>query len=316
MTAPVTYVGSNSVHLAGRAFLLDGADREMAWAEKHVRADKNLKWILGNYVMADQANSNGHIFPLEDLKTYGQATIPNKPLNMLHIPDRIVGHYAAVEMLYPMGASEEVSSPYIQALAAYYYYYFEDTYREIEKAHREGQLFFSMESVPASLVCAAEGCGLEFAYAGRQHESYCAHLQEPIAARQLKQPHFTGGALIIPPVRPGWKSADIHELSRVFEEAETTYNQVVAAAPHLDPRNWELIMLTLISRDISAPERKRLSEQKKALPNGSFPIANAQDLRNAIQAIGRAKDPAKAKAHIKRAAKRLGLENLIPDSWE
>jgi len=52
-----------------------------------------------------------------------------------------------------------------------------------------------------------------------------------------------------------------------------------------------------------------------AMPDGSFPIANKKDLKNAIQASGRAKDPEKAKAHIKARAKSLGLEKLIPENW-
>lgn len=69
-------------------------------------------------------------------------------------------------------------------------------------------------------------------------------------------------------------------------------------------------------RDVSTEERDRLADRGGALPDGSFPIANVKDLRNAIQAIGRAKDPAAAKAHIKRRAKALGKENLIPAAWK
>lgn len=68
-------------------------------------------------------------------------------------------------------------------------------------------------------------------------------------------------------------------------------------------------------REVDSAERDRLKDEGKAMPDGSFPIANTDDLRNAIQAIGRAKDPAAAKAHIKRRAKALGAEGMIPDSW-
>lgn len=68
-------------------------------------------------------------------------------------------------------------------------------------------------------------------------------------------------------------------------------------------------------RDVPQGERDKLSEEGKALPDGSFPIANVDDLKNAIQAIGRAKDPEKAKAHIKKRAKALGEESLIPEDW-
>lgn len=74
-------------------------------------------------------------------------------------------------------------------------------------------------------------------------------------------------------------------------------------------------MSGLQNRDYSADERSRLAEQGKALPDGSFPIVDREDLENAIQAFGRAGDPAAAKAHIKKRARALGLEELIPEGW-
>lgn len=51
------------------------------------------------------------------------------------------------------------------------------------------------------------------------------------------------------------------------------------------------------------------------MPDGSFPIESKADLKNAIQAIGRAKNPAAAKAHIKRRARALGCADMIPEGW-
>lgn len=68
-------------------------------------------------------------------------------------------------------------------------------------------------------------------------------------------------------------------------------------------------------RDVGEKERSNLADAGKALPGGGFPIKNVGDLRNAIQAIGRAKDPAAAKALIRRRAKALGREDLIPKQW-
>lgn len=320
----VTIEGSHGLYLAGQAHIVGDDSREFAWAEKHVYKDRDLKWVLGNYVQADKANSNGHIFPLEDLKGEAQKTVANKPLNMLHQARRIVGHYVAVEMLFPTageGAASTVDVPYMEALSAYYHYYFPEEYKAVELAHADGALFYSMECVPSSLICAHEECGQEFAYAGRQDESYCAHLQEVCAPRRLVKPHFTGGALIIPPVNPGWKQADIKELSwlieRDIEQAESVYEEVKAATPHLGPQEWEAAMLMLMeqARDIPGAERQKMAKTGAAMPDGSFPIANTMDLKNAIQSIGRAKNPAAAKAHIKKRAKALGAEQMIPEGW-
>lgn len=63
--------------------------------------------------------------------------------------------------------------------------------------------------------------------------------------------------------------------------------------------------------------RKRLAKEGKALPDGSFPIRNANDLKNAIQAYGRAKIGKRAavKKHIMRQARALNRERVIPEKW-
>lgn len=65
----------------------------------------------------------------------------------------------------------------------------------------------------------------------------------------------------------------------------------------------------------SASERRRLAGTGAAMGGGSFPIRNEQDLRNAIRAIGRAKNPAAAKRHIIQRARSLGLTSILPESW-
>lgn len=68
-------------------------------------------------------------------------------------------------------------------------------------------------------------------------------------------------------------------------------------------------------RNVSEGEREKLSDKGKALPDGSYPIANEQDLKNAIQAFGRAKNPEKTKRHIVSCAKKMGKTSLLPESW-
>ena len=71
----------------------------------------------------------------------------------------------------------------------------------------------------------------------------------------------------------------------------------------------------LLSRAFDAKKREKMADKGTAMPDGSYPIANEEDLKNAIQAIGRAKDPDAVKAHIRKRAKVLGLEKLLPESW-
>ncbi len=69
-------------------------------------------------------------------------------------------------------------------------------------------------------------------------------------------------------------------------------------------------------RDFSTDERQKAADAGEALPDGSFPIKTKQDLKNAIHAYGRAKDPAKAKAHIIERAKALGSSGDLPQGWD
>lgn len=69
-------------------------------------------------------------------------------------------------------------------------------------------------------------------------------------------------------------------------------------------------------RDFSADQRKAAASSGAAMSDGSYPIENVSDLHNAIQAIGRATNPAAVKAHIKTRAKALGATSALPDTWE
>lgn len=72
----------------------------------------------------------------------------------------------------------------------------------------------------------------------------------------------------------------------------------------------------LLKRDFTADQRRRMAGRGQAMPAGGFPVANVADLENAIHAIGRAKDPEAARAHVKARAKALGRTDLIPDTWK
>lgn len=69
------------------------------------------------------------------------------------------------------------------------------------------------------------------------------------------------------------------------------------------------------SKQFNAEQRKKAASKGQAQKDGSFPIQNAQDLKNAISAYGRSKNKAATKAHIIRRAKALGLTKLLPSGW-
>jgi len=71
-----------------------------------------------------------------------------------------------------------------------------------------------------------------------------------------------------------------------------------------------------VKREFTEDQRDAAAHRGTALPDGSFPIENKGDLKNAIQAIGRAKDPEKAKAHIKSRAEALDATDMLPEEWK
>lgn len=87
-----------------------------------------IKWVIAKYVEADNPNSNGQSWSLEDLRM-AQPSINYAPMNMLHKSNHIVGAYVANEMIYPTvdddsESAEEAANPYIETVGAFWRYYF------------------------------------------------------------------------------------------------------------------------------------------------------------------------------------------------
>lgn len=69
-------------------------------------------------------------------------------------------------------------------------------------------------------------------------------------------------------------------------------------------------------KDYTPEQREKMAKAGTAMPDGSYPIADCEDLSNAIQAIGRAKDPDKTRAHIKKRKSALGCDDVeLPEGW-
>ena len=99
------------------------------------------------------------------------------------------------------------------------------------------------------------------------------------------------------------------KVSAMKKDSELDYDYMNQAMDD-DPENE----LAVVSRRV----RERLAKERKALPDGSYPIRNVSDLKNAIQAYGRAKPGKKASVqkHIMRRARALNRADMIPDKWK
>jgi hypothetical protein len=242
--------GTNANLVVSPAAILE-QDHDVAWAERYVEKNPALAWVLAKYVEADRANNNTQMWTLGDLRQY-RSSVNHGPLNMLHQPRNIVGTIVANELVYPKNEEAQAANAYVETLAAFWKYYRPEEYEKIKQHHDSGSLYISMECVAETLTCDGDlGCQETFEYAGAESDSYCSHIQERKSVRRMNKPHFLGGGLIFPPVRPGWSNADVTDLSQLVhnyhEQAEQIYEQVAEQSPHLEPKQWEAMMLRVLS---------------------------------------------------------------------
>lgn len=69
-------------------------------------------------------------------------------------------------------------------------------------------------------------------------------------------------------------------------------------------------------KDYNEKQRQQMASRGQAMDDGSFPVANARDLHNAIQSVGRASNYEAARKHIIARANALGLESELPADWK
>jgi hypothetical protein len=66
-----------------------------------------------------------------------------------------------------------------------------------------------------------------------------------------------------------------------------------------------------------AATRREMAGSGVAMPDGSYPIADAEDLHHAIRAVGRGRHESHdaIRRHVIARAKALGMDEAIPDDW-
>jgi hypothetical protein len=79
---------------------------------------------------------------------------------------------------------------------------------------------------------------------------------------------------------------------------------------------YEVALTAAAGEKYDFKTRLKMVKTGEAMKGGAFPIKDEEDLKNAIQAYGRGKDKAAAKAHIMKRARALRKVDLLPDKWE
>lgn len=133
------------------------------------------------------------------------------------------------------------------------------------------------------------------------HFALEGHQPQVIAARVDNSDKHPSNAMQVDLRQPGAETPGAQRVELTHDE--------------LSDLNRKMAEVEFEKREFSEKQRKHLAAQGLALPDGSYPIASEQDLRNAIHAVGRAADYEKAKAHIIARAKAMKLTHLLPADW-
>jgi hypothetical protein len=66
-----------------------------------------------------------------------------------------------------------------------------------------------------------------------------------------------------------------------------------------------------------AASRREMASSGEAMPDGSYPVADLEDLHHAIRAVGRGRHDShdSIRRHIIERAKALGGSDAIPEDW-
>jgi len=159
------------------------------------------------------------------------------------------------------------------------------------------------------------------------------HVVDPLAVKKVKAQVYRGFSVGIkaPRVVRDNKAANgriidgsIIEVSLVDRPANPNAKLILAKSVDGEPTLVQVeemheykapLPSEIAKREVSEEERQRLADRGAAMPDGSYPIANISDLKNAIQAFGRAKNPAAVKKHIIRRARALNAIDQLPEEW-
>lgn len=227
-----------------RAFVTEAFGRTLLTApattwEKALSPNEHFLWMQGRFVGGEKANRNGALWSSKDLEL-GHPTVAYGPLNWLHESRHIIGTIADAKLIPGSGDSEQaqMAEPHIMAMSAVWKWVYPDEAWVIENASDSGKLWYSMECISKNVECG--NCGETAAYGKYIAGDCCQHMRERSATRRFDNPTFLGGAVIVPPVRPGWADADARVLhSEAAALAERTFDD---ANPQVSASEWELLM--------------------------------------------------------------------------
>lgn len=227
--------------------MTDYPERELAAEYEKAAGNPALMHLTGRFVEAEKANVNGAFWSTADLD-YGEKTPIHAPVNYLHRSRHVIGAFTDSKLIRPPLATAEQAAnggrPFLAVNAVLWREFFPYEARIVEMASDKRKLFWSMECQSRTIRCetssdgALQGCGNEYPFkqvmSAATNNTVCTHLRERASQRHFVMPRFNAGAVIVPPVNPGWKAA--HAEVRVEAEAlaEATFSEAASSRGYDD----------------------------------------------------------------------------------
>lgn len=220
--------------------------RELAAEYEKAAGNEALMHLTGRFVEAEKANVNGAFWTTADLD-YGERTPVHAPVNYLHRTKHIIGAFTDSRLVRPPLRSVERAAterPFLAVNAVVWREFFPYEARIVEMASDKQRLFWSMECQSKTIRCetAADGsltgCGAEYPFKqvmspGTAH-TVCTHLRERSSQRHFVMPRFNAGAVIVPPINPGWRSAHATVTAEAEALAEQTFSEAASSRGYDD----------------------------------------------------------------------------------
>lgn len=224
----------------------DYPERELAAEYEKAAGNEALMHLTGRFVEAEQANVNGAFWSTADLD-YGEKTPVHAPVNFLHRTRHIIGAFTDSKLVRPKLAPAEQAGqqrPFLAVNAVLWREFFPYEARMVEMASDKGSLFWSMECQSRTIRCetsqdgALQGCGKEYPFrqvmTPETAATVCDHLRQRTAQRHFVQPRFNAGAVIVPPVKPGWREAHASVTTMAEALAEQTFAEAASTRGYDD----------------------------------------------------------------------------------
>jgi hypothetical protein len=163
-----------------------------------------------------------------------KGTVVNGPLNWLHEARHIIGTLAKADYVDParpqarptQQGDPAAHQPHITATAAIWKWIYPDEAYVVQQASDQNSSGTPWSASPRR----SNAPGPKRLRQHHQLRRYmagaaCEHVTQRASVRQFVNPVFLGGAVIVPPTRPGWAEADASVMNTANLAAEAAFEQ-------------------------------------------------------------------------------------------